>query len=333
MNKRKDILRADDFIAEHIEKDETSIGYKVKGQPNFAERVANNQHTCQFCLKTKPAEEFMPSTSRFWALGHINVCYSCLEEHIDYKDLNVVNRLLQFADIAFEPNEWIKLYNRENEGVFRHYAQLRHHKNYLTMDWSDQNKALIEKAKHGVLDAEIDATRPALITKLIRKWGDFEENDLLWLEDFYNEMASDYAVQSAADKGLLHTFAITSLQNNRLLKEGSFSKEIMTAYQNLLTSIKKTLEKDENDQITSIGELVGFLEEEGFQPKFYDGMTRDQADYIIEDTQRFLQNLIMNQVNIQDIVNNAAMQYAGEEGVEAMEEKLIDATRPPKERD
>ena len=62
-------------------------------------------------------------------------------------------------------------------------------------------------------------------------------------------------------------------------------------------------------------------------------MTRDQADYIIEDTQRFLQNLIMNQVNIQDIVNNAAMQYAAEEGVEAMEEKLIDATRPPKERD
>ena len=277
--------------------------------------VRENELQCQMCEDILPLTEFMPSKSPFWAKKHINICYDCVGSLVDYRDLNQVDRLLQFANIAFEPNEWIKIYNRVPEGeVFRQYAAITQHKNYIKMDWGEQNQLLIESAKVGTVNAKFDDLAPEFFRAMRRKWGNFTDDELVFLEEFYNGMINDYAVQSKTDKDLLKKFAIVSLGYEKQLMEGeSIDKNLMTAYQNLLSTIKKDIETENDQLITSIGEVIEFIEREGYEPKFYDGISRDEADRIIEDNQDFLRNLIGGAVNLQSTYEATAMKYNNRE--------------------
>ena len=278
--------------------------------------MGRKTQTCQVCGKNKILEEFIASSSPFWVNGHINICYSCIKELVDYTDLNAVDRLLQFANIAFEPNEWVKIYNREQDNVFELYTRSRAMKNYLKYDWGEQNQRLIDKARTGVIDAEIDELAPEFYAKMRIKWGDFPDEQLRYLEQFYNEMLDDFSVSTATDRDLLKKFAITALKNEELLKMGELDKTVMQSYQEFYKMVQKSLGEAQEQEISSIGEIVGMIEKKGYQPHFYDGVPRDEIDFMLEDMQQFTKELVLGAVNIDSVYKAAERKYAEDNEVE-----------------
>lgn len=256
---------------------------------------------CELCTKTKPEGEFIPSSSPFWVKGRINICYSCIESLVDGEDLNQVDRLMQFANMAFMPNEWRKIWKREGTKAYRKYTQTYFDFNYYKYDWGDQNEKLMGLARRGVVEAELDELKPAFIQELKVRWGNLDEIDLLWLENYYNSILADYNVDAETQRDQFRKICRMSLVIDKNLQNGNIDKDFMTQYNNFMTSALKNVEKTQTNGITSISQIVEFIERNGYVAKFYDGVPRDEIDMIIENIKEYIADLVRGETNLPEI--------------------------------
>ena len=256
---------------------------------------------CEKCNKEQAATEFMPTTGYLWPRGHINMCYTCIESFIDGDNLNEVGRLMQHANMAFLPNEWRKMWKREGKKAFRKYAQSYNEINYYKYDWGDQNVKLMDLARAGVIETELDELTPSAIKELQIRWGNIPELDLIRLEKFFNSSLADYNVQTEAQKDMLRKIARLSVLIDQDLTEGLVDKDKISQYDKLMTSALKTLETTQSNGITAIGQVIEFIEKNGYKPKFYEGVPQDEIDMIEQNIKDYLKDLVQGEVNLTDI--------------------------------
>lgn len=256
---------------------------------------------CEQCNKEKNVNEFMPSTGYMWPKGHINMCYSCVEELIDGDNMNEVDRLFQHANIALLPNEWRKLWKRERKDAFRKYSHAYQEINYYKYDWSEQNEKLETLAKDGIIETELDELKPSFLAKLKLNWGELPELDLIRLERFFNSSLADYNVQTEAQKDMLRKIARLSVLIDQDLAAGLVDKDKITQYDKLMTSALKTLETAQSEGITAIGQVIEFIERNGYKPHFYEGIPRDEIDMIETNIKEYLKDLVQGEVNLTDL--------------------------------
>lgn len=269
---------------------------------------------CEQCNKEKNVNEFMPSTGYMWPKGHINMCYSCVEELIDGDNMNEVDRLMQHANIALLPNEWRKLWKRERKDAFRKYAHTYQEINYYKYDWTEQNEKLETLAKDGIIETELDELKPSFIAKLKLNWGELPELDLIRLERFFNSSLADYNVQTEAQKDMLRKIARLSVLIDQDLAAGLVDKDKITQYDKLMTSALKTLETAQSEGITAIGQVIEFIERNGYKPHFYEGIPRDEIDMIEQNIKEYLRDLVQGEVNLTDLYERKRNEQKEDEG-------------------
>lgn len=287
-------------------------------------------YKCEMCNKSQPEAEYMPSSSPFWPRGHIHICYTCVEELVDGEDLNQVDRLLQLANMAFMPQEWRKLWKREGLKAFRKYANLYNDFNYYKYDWAEQNEKLMETAKQGTIDMELEELKPSYLRELRKTWGDLEEADLVWLETYYNNIISDYNVKEETQRDLFRKICRMSLRIDKDLMKGNIDKDFMTQYNNYMNSARKDLEKKDSNAITSVGQIVEFIERNGYRANFYDGVPRDEIDMIIENIKEYIADLVRGETNLPEIYAQVKQRYdrgviGGQAPADANEQSRLDA--------
>lgn len=256
---------------------------------------------CEECKIEQPTSSYAPTSSAFFPKGHISICFKCIEKQVDGNDLNQVDRFLQHCNIAFYPNEWRKMWKRENTAAFSKYTNTYYDLKYAKQDWSNQNKKLIELSKHGVVDAQLEELKPELLAELRINWGDLPDLDLLRIEKYYNANLNDYNVQTEAQRDMLRKICRISILIDDDLSKGVVDKDKITQYEKLMTSALKTLEASQQQGITSVGEIVSFMEQNGFQPNFYSNTPRDEIDFMMENVQEYLRDLVMGEVNLTDL--------------------------------
>lgn len=250
----------------------------------------------------------MPSTGYLWPTGHINMCYSCVEQLIDGNNLNEVDRLFQHANMAFLPNEWRKMWKREGVAAFRKYANSYQEINYYKYDWGEQNEQLEKLAKEGVIATELDELTPSFIKRLKLTWGELPELDLIRLERFFSASLSDYNVQTETQKDMLRKIARMSVLIDQDLAAGLVDKDKITQYDKLMTSALKTLETTQSEGITAIGQVIEFIERNGYKPHFYEGIPRDEIDMIEKNIKDYLRDLVQGEVNLTDLYERKQME-------------------------
>lgn len=290
---------------------------------------------CEVCRKSKSTAEFMPSSSPFWLNGHINICYDCVQDLVDGDDLNQVDRLLQFANMAFMPQEWRKIWKREGGAAFKKYANNYYEFNYYKYDWGEQNEKLMEIARHGLADVELEELKPGFLRELKTTWGDLEESDLLWLENYYNSILEDYSVDTEAQRDQFRKICRMSLVIDKQLMKGQVDKDFMTQYNNLMTNALKNVERTQGDAITSVGQIVDFIEKRGYTANFYDGIPRDEIDMIEKNIKEYIADLVRGETNLPEIYAQAKQRDEMMEDYEVdtsigAEDDLIDETEEDK---
>lgn len=146
---------------------------------------------------------------------------------------------------------------------------------------------------------------------LAMKWGRlYKPSEWIELEKKYTEMMDSFDIQDADTRNTLILMCKTDLKMNQAIDLGDVDgyQKLARVSDGLRKSGKFTAaqnkEKD-NDQISCIGQLVAFCEqEEGFIPRFEIDTPRDVIDEIIQDNQKYLYNLITKDLGFGQQIEN-----------------------------
>lgn len=261
---------------------------------------------CKKCKKDKGVQEFSPAYSPFWPEGHIDICYDCLDNMVDFTDLNQVDRLCQYANMAFLPEDWRKMHKREGKMAFRKYANVYNEINYYKYDWGEQNENLKKLAEEGVVALEIEELKPHVLRELRLKWGDVAtEMDLVRMERYFNRSLSEWGVTKETEKDQLRKVVRLSVMMDNSLAAGKPNKELSEMYNKLMTQLNKTVGDKDKVGYNSLAQLVQFIERNGYKPQFYDGVPRDEIDMMMNDIQGYLRDLVSSEVNFEEMLERA----------------------------
>lgn len=154
---------------------------------------------------------------------------------------------------------------------------------------------------------------------LLIKWGKaYKPEEWVKLEQLYKEMEESYDIQGAGHEDILKLVCKTSLKANQLLDIGDVdaAQKMVKMYDGLMKSGKFTAaqNKAENGEfLDSIGELVVICEKEGFIPRFYTGAPNDRVDETLLDLKNYTHSLVVDEMNLGNLIENAVKQMTLEE--------------------
>ena len=147
-------------------------------------------------------------------------------------------------------------------------------------------------------------------------------------------MMNSFDIQDADSRNTLLLMCKTDLKMNQALDLGDIDgyQKLARVSDSLRKSGKFTAAQNkdkDNDQIACIGQLVAFCErEEGFIPRFVTDAPQDIVDKIIEDSNKYLYNLVTKDLGFgQQIENYLKKIQLEKEAMDANdeEEEIMDA--------
>ena len=146
---------------------------------------------------------------------------------------------------------------------------------------------------------------------LAMKWGRlYKPNEWVTLEQKYTEMMNSFDIQDADTRNTLILMCKTDLKMNQSLDLGDIDgyQKLARVNDSLRKSGKFTAAQNkdkDNEQISCVGQLVAFCErEEGFIPRFVTDAPQDIIDCIIQDTQKYLYNLVTKDLGFGQQIEN-----------------------------
>lgn len=161
---------------------------------------------------------------------------------------------------------------------------------------------------------------------LLIKWGKaYKPEEWVKLEQLYTDMSNSYDIQGAGHEDTLKLICKTSLKANQLIDIGDVdgAQKMVKMYDGLMKSGKFTAaqNKAENGEyLDSISEFVLLCEKEGFIPRFYTEQPNDRVDETIKDLKDYTHSLVVEEMNLGNLIENAVKQMAEQEAKEEDED-------------
>ena len=146
------------------------------------------------------------------------------------------------------------------------------------------------------------------------KWGKaYKPEEWIYLEKMYNEMMESYDIQSAGHIDTLKLVCKTSLKANQLIDIGDIEgfQKMSKVYDSLMKSGKFTAQQnkaEKGEYVDSISELVALCETDGFIPRYYVDEPKDKVDRVLQDLQSYTRSLVMEEMNLGNLIENAVKQ-------------------------
>ena len=160
------------------------------------------------------------------------------------------------------------------------------------------------------------------------KWGNlYKPEEWVKLEQLYNDMMESYDIQTAGHIDTLKLICKTSLKANQLIDIGDVEgyQKMQKAYDSLMRSGKFTAAQNKaesGEYVDSISELVLICEKDGFIPRYYVEKPEDRIDLILKDLQSYTRTLVMEEMGLGNMIENAVKQIERDKEKEATEGDL-----------
>lgn len=277
---------------------------------------------CSKCGNSKNVANFCPSKNFLFGDGYLPMCNSCIERLLlKYKDdWSVADKLCQYADIPFVPNEWQKIYRQNKEKSFPFYNKIFLGKEYEGLNWKIYYDEFKKLENDGVIKRELPSLSDQEISNLQRKWGvNYSEEELDYLENLYKGIVSTQNVHGSLNVDQALKLCKISLEIDNRIREGAEIDKLLSSYDKLVKIADFTPKNVKNaGDFESVGELFSYLEKTGWENKFYDGAKRDVIDETIANIQNYNRRLYVNETGISEDIEKRlqALQHA-----QAMEEE------------
>ncbi len=187
-----------------------------------------NKIKCSCCNKEKDVKDFYSSNSHFHsATKRMHVCKGCYLKYIG-DDVNKLKEALRMIDKPFilslyqSSIEEAEKTKRNLIGVYMKNVVMNQYKEFT---WEDSefeghkksetliNSDFDEVDEYSLLDGDL--------TSLRKKWGKFEKEDYIFLENFYLDYENNYSTDTPAQINLYKNIAKVQLQAEKKLSEGN----------------------------------------------------------------------------------------------------------------
>ena len=280
---------------------------------------------CIKCRQEKPQHEFQYTPCQFFPGHRSLICTSCYETMIDQSNLGEVDRLCRYLDVPFDLDKWTSLYSMHKDHTLTAYFNLLLDEHYQSLQWSDVNQRWLLAREEGTIDDEIKALSKAKIAKLKRNWSPvYTEEELLWLEEFYNQIISTQNVSTPILQQYARDLCEISLRIKKGLRENADVKKDMDARDNIIKIAHFEASNAKNAaDFESIGQLMVYYGKKGWHPKWHQE-PKDSIDFMMENIQNYLKRLVINEGNFAEQVESKRQHYNLTERLDNIENEKVE---------
>lgn len=265
---------------------------------------------CIRCNQEKPISNFLASKSIIHGTV-LPYCKSCIDKIIeDNKEngntWNIADKLCQWADIPFIPEEWEKIYEGNKENAFGTYNSIFRNQQYDKFNWNDYNNVYKRIREEGRVEDALPEVKEYNFSKLRAKWGQqYDEAEIEYLESLHQGMLNSQNIVGALQEDHALKLCKLSLIIEDKIRAGTDISKDLKAYDDLskLANFTTQAVKDAND-FSSIGEVFAYLEKKGWKNEYYDDTTRDEIDYTIKDIKNWLRYLYVNETGVAEEIEH-----------------------------
>lgn len=282
--------------------------------------------SCLKCKQDKTLANFISVPSQLHC-GYLPICRSCLNEIIKENtdsqkgNWEIVNKICQWADIPFIPEEWDRISKEGDKDSLGMYIAIFRAKKFEGLNWEHYNRAYLQLEKEGRFEDAVPALKEEQIKSRRKKWGyNYDEEQLEYLENLHNGLILSQNIVGALNEDqALKLCKISLIIEEKIRANVDFTKDLK-AYDELakLANLTPKNVKDANE-FDSFGEVFAYLEKTGWQNKYYQGAVRDEIDNTERNMKNWLRYLYVNETGvaeeIEERINNlkTAAELSGEE--------------------
>lgn len=268
---------------------------------------------CPNCGELRSSSDYLPTSSPFFIDGYLTICTECLIDMFDSADdWNALDRICQWADWPFLPEEWTKLSVNDGPRALKNYGLIFRGQTYGDrLNWRDQNEKWRLLQEDNKLDKAHNELQLANMAELAKKWqGTYLPDELEYLEDTLEGLQRTYGAAPGLQADQALKLCKISLLIDQRIREGQKFDDLIKGYNSLIEMGGFTAKNAANaNDFESVGELFAYVEKKGFMNKFYDNVSRDIVDETMMNMQAYTRRIVMGEANIQDQVNDKLRAY------------------------
>ena len=261
-----------------------------------------NKKVCTKCGEEKTIANYIGVKSEFHT-GSLPICRACIASMIrehGTENWNFVNKLCQWADVPFVPEEWDKIWAANKSEAFGMYVAIFRNKAYEGLDWEQYNMAYTKLKEQDMLEESIATLNTHKREELLSKWGpNYDDEQIRYLERLHNGIINSQNVVGALNEDqALKLCKISLLIEEKIRANVDFSKDLKS-YDELVKLANFTPKTVRDaDEFESFGEVASYLEKTGWTNEYYDGAVRDEVDNIEKNVKNWLRYLYVNENGI-----------------------------------
>lgn len=158
------------------------------------------------------------------------------------------------------------------------------------------------------------------------KWGKtYRPYEWVQLEKLYQEMMAAFDIVTPAHEDYLKLICKTSLKCHQLVDLGDIEgfQKMSKVYDTLMKSAKFTAAQNKaesGEYVSAIDEFILMCERDGFIPRYYVSEPKDKPDETLADLRNYTHRLVTEEMNLGNLIENAARTMAREEAKEEDED-------------
>ena len=280
---------------------------------------------CIKCKRDQPLELFQNTSSKFFPGGKCYICTPCLEAMTKQDNLGEVDRLMRWLDLPFDLNKWTQLYEQHQDHTLTAYFNLLYDDHYQQLQWSDENERWRLAREAGTIDDEIKMLNDAKLKQLRRVWSAaYKPEQLLWLENFYNNIVATQNVSTPILQEKARDFCELQLHIKEGLRAGVDVSKMMKQADDIVKTYNFTANNAKSAaDFESVGELMVYYGKKGWHPNWHHE-PQDSVDFMMENIQNYLKRLVINEGNFAEQVEDKKARYNMTERLEEIENEKVD---------
>ena len=169
-------------------------------------------------------DNFYTSKSPLFTDGRVHICKKCLNEMIDYDDIQTIYRVLQLLDFPFIYDCWDKMYSRYGNTAFgRYLRQVGNLHQFEGFLWKDSifDSSMSVSIQKNDTKKEVEKNKKEEIKKdeemvYSDEWrGTYTLSDLEYLNEYYKDLNKDFKIVTRNHKDYARKIAKASLAMDR----------------------------------------------------------------------------------------------------------------------
>lgn len=187
---------------------------------------------CSCCNKEKDTVEgfYMASDDFVHSDGRVHICKTCFISKVDYDNPTTLIEMLRRIDKPFIVSLYESAFSNKNPigEYMKNIAMPQWNgKSYIDSQFSKELNSFAVKSSIELIDSDDGIESDG--EELLRKWGKFNKEDYIYLENFYKEYRNSYATDTPVQINLYKNIARVQLQ-----AEKAFASSDIKQYKELM---------------------------------------------------------------------------------------------------